>query len=420
MYYNGVYHLFYQYNPKGTEWDNIVWAHSVSKDLINWNGIEHAIYPSKPFDKFGCWSGSATIVPVIDENNTQVQCYAEPEDPNDPLLRRWVKPDRLNPVVVDKDANQTEFRDPTTAWWGKDGHWRMLVGSVRKRRGIAYLYRSKDFMTWCPDFYPVSVIGNVVGNPVKHVLKNSLDDTKFDYYTVGTYLEDKDRYVPDNTSGCKNRRILWGWANESDKPKDNFRKGWAGIQAIPRTVWLDFTGRQLVQWPVEELNSLRGKEVNIDNQRLEKGDYNVEVMFAFSSLDKAEAYDPKWVKAQDLCAEKEFTPLFFRVFKSPNKHIVLLCSDARSSSLKSDMYKPQFAGFVDVDLAADKKIFLRSLIDHSVVESFGAGGKANILSRVYPELAVMNQAYLFVFNNGTEPIVVENLKAWSMISADIK
>ncbi|KAG4909045.1 hypothetical protein JHK87_055161 [Glycine soja] len=158
MYYNGVYHLFYQYNPNGTVWGNIVWAHSVSKDLINWNGIEHAIYPSKTFDKFGCWSGSATIIPgkgpvilytgVIDENNTQVQCYAEPEDPNDPLLRRWVKPDKLNPAVVDKDVNHTEFRDPTTAWWGKDGHWRMLVGSVRKRRGIAYLYRSKDFKTW--------------------------------------------------------------------------------------------------------------------------------------------------------------------------------------------------------------------------------------------------------------------------------
>ena len=211
-----------------------------------------------------------------------MQCYAEPEDPNDPLLRRWVKPDKLNPAVVDKDVNHTEFRDPTTAWWGKDGHWRMLVGSVRKRRGIAYLYRSKDFKTWvrakhpihskggtgmweCPDFYPVSVIGNVVGNPVKHVLKNSLDDTKFDYYTVGTYLEDKDRYVPDNTSvdgwgglrydygnfyasksffdPSKNRRILWGWANECDKPIDNFRKGWAGIQVLNLYVCISFNTR---------------------------------------------------------------------------------------------------------------------------------------------------------------------------------
>jgi len=53
------------------------------------------------------------------------------------------------------------------------------------------------------------------------------------------------------------------------------------------------------------------------------------------------------------------------------------------------------------------------------VESFGEGGKTNILSRVYPVLAVANQAHLFVFNNGTEPIIVENLEAWSMKSADI-
>ncbi|KAG4913544.1 hypothetical protein JHK86_053977 [Glycine max] len=426
MYYNGIYHLFYQYNPKGSVWGNIVWAHSISKDLINWRTLEPALYPSKPFDKFGCWSGSATIVPgkgpvilytgVVDDKQTQVQCYAVPEDLNDPLLRKWVKPDKFNPILVaNKGVNGSAFRDPTTAWWSKDGHWKILVGSRRKRRGIAYLYRSKDFMTWvqakhpihskgetgmweCPDFYPVLVNGNQGletsegGNHVKHVFKNSLDMTRFDYYTVGTYFEDKDRYVPDNTSvdgwgglrydhgnfyasksffdPSKNRRILWGWANESDTKEDDVRKGWAGIQA------------------------------------------DVEVTFSFASLDKAETYDPKWVNAQDLCAQKgsklqggvgpfglltlasqnleEFTPVFFRIFKGPVKHVVLLCSDATR------------------------------LIDHSVVESFGEGGKTNILSRVYPQLAVANQGHLFVFNNGTEPISVENLKAWSMKPADIK
>ncbi|KAL2345245.1 hypothetical protein Fmac_006530 [Flemingia macrophylla] len=508
MYYNGYYHLLYQYNPKGSVWGNIVWAHSVSKDLINWKALEPAIYPSKPFDKFGCWSGSATVVPgkgpiilytgIIDENQTQVQCYAVPEDPNDPLLRKWVKPEKFNPIVVaDEGVNGSAFRDPTTAWWSQDGHWRMLVGSRRKSRGMAYLYRSRDFMTWvrakhpihsksetgmweCPDFYPVSVKGNngldtsEMGDHVRHVLKNSLDLTRFEYYTIGTYFEDKDRYIPDNTSvdgwgglrydygnfyasksffdPSKNRRVLWGWANESDSKDDDVRKGWAGIQAIPRTAWLDSNARQLVQWPVEELNTLRGTEVSINNQKLEKGDYvevkditaaqaDVEVTFSFSSLDKAEAFDPKWVNAQDLCAQKgsklqggvgpfglltlasqnleEFTPVFFRIFKGENKHVVLLCSDARSSSIKSDLYKPSFAGFVDVDLDNNKKLSLRTLIDHSVVESFGEGGKTNILSRVYPELAVTNQAHLFMFNNGTEPITVENLKAWSMKSADI-
>ncbi|CAL0299410.1 unnamed protein product [Lupinus luteus] len=460
MYYNGVYHLFYQYNPKGAVWGNIVWGHSVSKDLINWKVLEPALYPSKPFDKYGCWSGSATILPskgpvilytgVVDKKGNEVQCYAIPENISDPFLRKWVKPDAFNPIVFDDDINGSAFRDPTTAWWSKDGHWRMLVGGKVKNRGMAYLYRSKDFVNWvrakhpihsapytgmweCPDFYPVSLRGkngldlSVVGNNVKHVMKNSLDVTRYDYYTVGTYLWNKDKYIPDNTSEdgwdglrydygnfyasksfydpSKNRRILWAWANESDTKEDDVKKGWAGIQ--------DLLTKCIVQ-------------------------ADVEVTFSFSSLDKAETFDPKRLNAEDLCVQKglklqggvgpfgfltlaskkleEFTPVFFTIFKASNKHVVLMCSDARSSSLNSELYKPSFGGFVDVNLT-NKKISLRSLIDHSAVESFGAGGKTNILSRVYPTLAVKNDAHFFVFNNGTEHITVKNLKAWSMKSA---
>lgn len=53
-------------------------------------------------------------------------------------------------------------------------------------------------------------------------------------------------------------------------------------------------------------------------------------------------------------------------------------------------------------------------IDNSVVESFGAQGKTCISSRVYPTIAIYNNAHLFVFNNGTEPITVDSLDAWSM------
>ncbi|KAL0347027.1 UNVERIFIED_CONTAM: Beta-fructofuranosidase, insoluble isoenzyme 2 [Sesamum calycinum] len=68
---------------------------------------------------------------------------------------------------------------------------------------------------------------------------------------------------------------------------------------------------------------------------------------------------------------------------------VLMCSDASRSTQMSgkswmkDAYRPSFAGFVNVDFK-DKKISLRSLVDNSVVESFGAGGKTCITSRVYP------------------------------------
>jgi beta-fructofuranosidase len=48
------------------------------------------------------------------------------------------------------------------------------------------------------------------------------------------------------------------------------------------------------------------------------------------------------------------------------------------------------------------------------VESFGAGGKTCITSRIYPTLAVLNDAHLYAFNNGTESVTIETLNAWSM------
>lgn len=45
------------------------------------------------------------------------------------------------------------------------------------------------------------------------------------------------------------------------------------MQTIPRKVWLDPSGKQLVQWPVEELESLRGNKVEKSNVKLKKGDH---------------------------------------------------------------------------------------------------------------------------------------------------
>nr|ADM47341.1 apoplastic invertase [Solanum tuberosum] len=511
MYYNGVYHLFYQYNPKGAIWGNIIWAHSVSKDLINWIPLEPAIYPSKVFDKYGTWSGSATILPgnkpvilytgIVDANKTQVQNYAIPANMSDPYLRKWIKPDNNPLIVADKTINKSQFRDPTTAWMGRDGNWRILVGSVRNHRGKVIMYKSnKNFMKWtkakhplhsapgtgnweCPDFFPVSLKNkdgldtSYNGKDIKHVLKVSFDVTRFDHYTIGTYDTKKDKYFPDNTSidgwkglrldygnyyasktffdSGKNRRILLGWANESDTRDNDVRKGWAGVHPIPRKIWLDSSGKQLVQWPVQELETLRKKKVQLNNKKLNKGEKveikgitvaqaDVEVIFSFASLEKAELFDPSWADlyAQDVCAIKgstvqgglgpfglltlasknleEYTPVFFRIFKAQDKYKVLMCSDASRSSLKNEttMYKPSFAGYVDVDLA-DKKLSLRSLIDHSVVESFGAGGKTCITSRVYPTLAIFDKAHLFAFNNGAERITIETLNAWSMANAKL-
>lgn len=287
MYFNGYYHIFYQYNPKGSVWGNIVWAHSVSKDLINWIPLEHAMVPSKPFDKYGCWSGSATILPgnkpvlfytgIIDGNETQVQNYALPENTSDPYLRKWVKPDDNPLIVAEKGVSKTAFRDPSTAWLGRDKQWRITIGGSHRHTGISFLYTSKDFKKWkkaekplhsvpgtgiweCPDFFPVSSKGkngletSTLNQNLKCVLKISLDALRIDYYTIGTYDSKKNTYVPDKTSPdnhkglrldygqfyasksfydlTKQRRIYWAWCKESDTAEDDVKKGWAGIQVF--------------------------------------------------------------------------------------------------------------------------------------------------------------------------------------------
>lgn len=288
MIYKGLYHLFYQWYPNAAvmKVNEIVWGHATSTDLINWTPHRPAIKPSRPSDINGCWSGSATILPndkpVIlytgnDQNNHQVQNLAKPKNLTDPYLRHWTK-SPANPLVTPNPVNHinsTAFRDPTTAWLGRDGRWRVITGSQEGRRGLALLYTSRDFINWkqstkplhykdgtgmweCPDFFPVArtdshgLDTSSFSDSVKHVLKVSLLDTRQDYYTIGTYDRVRDMYVPDHGfvqddtaprydygkfyasktfyDSVNRRRILWGWVNESSPEKDNINKGWAGLQ----------------------------------------------------------------------------------------------------------------------------------------------------------------------------------------------
>ena len=284
MYYNGVYHLFYQYNPYAAVWGNITWGHSISYDLVNWVHLEHAINPTDPFDINGCWSGSATILPGgeplilytgIDSQNRQVQNLAMPKNISDPLLREWKKSSH-NPLMTPTNGiDGNSFRDPTTAWQGPDKVWRVLVGSLINGSGEALLYRSIDFVNWtksqiplhssnktgmweCPDFYPVSISSrNGVDTSVKnadtqHVLKASFKGS--DYYIMGKYVPETDNYFIETDfldggsdlrydygkfyasktffDAAKKRRILWAWIRESDSASADIEEGWSGLQVV--------------------------------------------------------------------------------------------------------------------------------------------------------------------------------------------
>ncbi|KAL9249049.1 Beta-fructofuranosidase, insoluble isoenzyme CWINV1-like protein [Drosera capensis] len=507
MLYKGIYHLFYQYNPKGAVWGNIVWAHSTSTDLVNWTPHEIGIKPSIESDINGCWSGSATMLhgkkPAIlytgiNPANQQVQNLAVPKNYSDPYLLEWTKVPQnplMYPTATNK-INSSSFRDPTTAWLMPDKKWRVIIGSKVEHNGMAILYHSKDFIHWveakrplhsaentgmweCPDFYPVyrdSLTGahtSAVGSEFKHVLKVSLDDTKHDCYTIGTYDSHSDIYTPDKGStegdaglrydygkyyasktffdGAKKRRILLGWVNESSSVAADIKKGWSGIHAIPRTIVLDKSGKQLLQWPVKELETLRERAVHITGRLLKQGSLievpsitaaqaDVEVTFRIRNLKEAEKFDPKWTDPQLLCSQKEarvegsvgpfglftlaskdleeYTAVYFRIFKDGGKYVVLMCSDQSRSSLDSTNDKTTYGTFVNVD-PLHEELSLKTLIDHSMVESFGGKGKNVITARVYPTLAIDNNAKLYAFNYGSQNAEVTRLDAWSMKKAHI-
>ncbi len=122
VFYDGLYHLFFQHNPSGIQWGNMTWGHAVSKDLVHWDQRPNAIEP----DSLGTiFSGSA----ALDEQNTTgfgtkdnpplVAMYTAAGKPFTQCLaysldkgKTWKKYDH-NPVL---DHIVHENRDPRIFW----------------------------------------------------------------------------------------------------------------------------------------------------------------------------------------------------------------------------------------------------------------------------------------------------------------
>jgi fructan beta-fructosidase len=153
VYYDGEYHLFFQYYPEGTEWGPMHWGHAISTDLVNWEEQEIKLYP----DDLGfIFSGSA----VADHDNTagfktgeetplvaifthhhdekgQVQSLAYSNDKG----RTWEKYEG-NPVLPNPGI--ADFRDPKVSWHEESRKWIMALAV----KDVIHLYSSKDLKDW--------------------------------------------------------------------------------------------------------------------------------------------------------------------------------------------------------------------------------------------------------------------------------
>ncbi|TKY55419.1 Acid beta-fructofuranosidase [Spatholobus suberectus] len=389
LYYKGWYHFFYQYNPNGAVWGDIVWGHAVSRDMIHWLHLPLAMVADQWYDMQGVWTGSATILP----DGQVIMLYTGSTNES---VQFWCPP----PGIGAKD-----FRDPTTAWLTSEGKWRITIGSKLNKTGIALVYDTEDFKTYelkegllravpgtgmweCVDFFPVSkkaengLDTSINGAQVKHVMKVSLDDDRHDYYSIGTYDEKKVLFIPDDSKNdvgvglrydygifyasktfydqSKERRVLWGWIGESDSEYADVAKGWASVQSIPRTVKLDKkTGSNLLQWPVAEVESLRLRSDEFENLKVKPGslvsldietatqlDIAAEFEIDKETLEKTTASNEEYTCSSSggaaqrgllgpfgllVLAEdglSEYTPVYFYVTKGSDGNLkTSLCSD---------------------------------------------------------------------------------------------
>ncbi len=151
---DGVWHLFFQYNPFGPYWENMHWGHAVSKDLLHWEEKELALYP----DSTGTmYSGSA----VIDHCNSAgfgkdavllyyTSCsYSRPSTGTQNLAvagnGQWKKY-AGNPVIPCLSGK--EERDPNIAFDPDHGLWRMVVFSGDETQRDFILFASRDLLHW--------------------------------------------------------------------------------------------------------------------------------------------------------------------------------------------------------------------------------------------------------------------------------
>lgn len=292
VYYNGEYHLFYQYNPKDTVWGYMHWGHAISTDLVHWQHLPVAIYPdnnSEDVRECTAYSGSA----IVDANNvlklqkgkektlvafyTSYHCGQRIAYSND-KGRTWEKY-AGNPVIPFDEKD--DARDPKVFWHQPSGKWVMVLwrklDGDTKKQGIS-IYNSTDLVHWeykshvpglfeCPDLVELKInnrpnekawvifggdgsylIGSFDGEMFKPESAKMLSDYGNNYYASQTW---------SNIPVSDGRVIQIAWMKGGEYPEMAFK----GQMTFPCELSLrdNGFGKRLVRTPVKEIESLHDK-----------------------------------------------------------------------------------------------------------------------------------------------------------------
>ncbi|MCM3812802.1 glycoside hydrolase family 32 protein [Streptomyces sp. DR7-3] len=308
VFHDGHYHVFFQYNPHGTEHARIHWGHYRSPDLLRWEMLPIALAPTPGGeDADGVWSGNA-----VSAGGDLVAFYSARRE------ERWWQPVTS---AVSRDGGRTftkhphrliheaptgtrMFRDPFV--WRDGEQWRMLVGSaLEDGRGAAWQYVSDDLEHWRgtgpflarpPEALPgggdteegwecvqyaafdgrygallISAWDPVDG--AAHTAVYTGRDEGADFKAGAPQLLDHgpDFYAPallpapDGAGGT--RWLMWAWSWEArDAERVGAHSawteevGWAGLLTLPRELTMGPDGH-VRQRPARELDAMREERI---------------------------------------------------------------------------------------------------------------------------------------------------------------
>lgn len=140
MFYNdGVYHLYYQHNPYGSQWENLSWGHSTSTDLVHWTAQPEALVPDALgmiFSGSCVVAGDSIVALYTSAAKAQTQSMAVSHDGG-----QTFKPYAGNPILT---APIPDFRDPRPFWCDATQEWNLVMACGQEMR----FYSSTDLKTW--------------------------------------------------------------------------------------------------------------------------------------------------------------------------------------------------------------------------------------------------------------------------------
>lgn len=454
FYKDGRWHLYYQYNPYGSKWQNMTWGHSVSDDLVNWEHLPEAIRPNGlgsvfsgscavDHDNTAGFGSDAVIALYTSAGTSQMQSLASSTDDG---LTFNIYPS--NPVLT----LESEARDPKVFWNDSTKEWNMILAHALDHEML--IFTSPDMKSWtlqssfgkglgaqggvweCPDLFELPVAGT---DEKKWVLLCNINpDGPFGgsgtQYFVGdfdgkTFKADtdaagdvstkwldygKDHYATVTWSDAPDgRRVALGWMSNwqyaADVPTMQFRSA----NTLPREMGLFRAPDGEVyasSAPSPELEALRGKLA----AKVKKTTVGRKARsFALPSENGGICEI-----LMDIEASKAKTVNI--VFSNSQGEKVVMQYDPAAATLSFDRTQSGITdfseGFPAVTVTptheASGRIALRIFVDRSSMEVFGNDGEFVMTNLVFPRAPYTALSVSAEGGNAK----VENLRIYSLKS----